>query len=109
MMYPFDTMAFTNINKTGGGSQSRKEYRDLYKKDLVTEPVVDEIEIIKPKFIILCDRHFEASLCSRRKTSPILNDYIDSHRLLVMPHPAARISKLKALELLSAKLKNSKK
>ena len=102
-------MAFTNINKTGGGSQSRKEYRDLYKKDLVTEPVVDEIEIIKPKFIILCDRHFVACLCSRRITSPILNDYIDSHRLLVMPHPAARISKLKALELLSAKLKNSKK
>lgn len=102
------TMAFTNINKIGGGNQSRKEYWNLYKKDLVVDLVVDEIEIIKPKYIILCDRYFEKALCSRCKSYPILRDYFDNNRLIVMPHPAARTSKLKTLELLSAKLKKVK-
>ncbi len=92
------TMAFTNINKIGGGNRSGKEYRELSKDGLAIELIVNEIEIIRPKFIILCDKHFEYSLLSRCKNL--------ENRLIVMPHPAARISKLKTLEILSDKLKN---
>lgn len=104
------TMAFTNINKVGGGSSSGKSYWKLYEKDIVIQLIVKEIEIIKPKYIILCDRYFEKFLTVQNATrfagnDSALEDCINNGRLLIAYHPAARMSKEKMLDKLEKQIK----
>ena len=107
------TMAFTNINKVGGGSSSGKSYWKLYEKDIVIELMVKEIEIIKPKYIILCDRYFEKFLTVQNATrfagnDSALEDCINNGRLLIAYHPAARMSKEKMLDKLENQMSYNK-
>ena len=103
------TMAFTNINKVGGGSSSGKSYWKLYEKDIVIELLVKEIEIIKPKYIILCDRYFEKFLTVENAARFVgkdsaLEKCIKNGRFFVAYHPAARMSKEKMLDKLENQL-----
>lgn len=105
------TVAFTNINKVGGSSSSGKSYWKMYKKPDVIKLIVEEIEIIKPRYIILCDKYFAKFLTVENaeklfeKECPALKECIENNRLYVVPHPAARISKEKMLNELEKQIK----
>ena len=86
-------IAFTNINKVGGGSASKKSFWELSKEPLVKEIVQKEIEIINPKYVVLCG---------------IKKDYLDntdkSIKIIEMPHPSAMKSTEKMLYELKKQL-----
>ena len=97
------TAAFTNINKVRGGSVSGKSYRELSKEPQVVDVLIKEIEIIKPKHIILCDKTFVGILLSayadkKYADCTVLKDCISNNTFYVMPHPASRKSTVKLLE-----------
>lgn len=101
------TVAFTNINKVGGGSNSGKAYWKMYNQPDVINLIVEEIKIIEPKYIILCDKYFakfltEESLVER---CPALKKCIENNRFFTVYHPAARMSKEKMLNELEKQIK----
>lgn len=104
------TIAFTNINKVGGGSASGKAYWKMYKKADVIKLIVKEIEIIEPRYIILCDKYFAKFLTEESlmelgvKKFSALKKCMDNKRLYVVDHPAARMSKEKMLNKLEEQL-----
>ena len=104
------TIAFTNINKVGGGSSSGKAYWEMYKQADIIRLIVEEIEIIKPKYIILCDKYFakfltEKNLCELKvEKYTALKKCIDNNRLIVAYHPSARMSKEKMLNKIEKQL-----
>ncbi len=105
------TVAFTNINKVGGGSNSGKAYWKMYKKSGVIRLIVEEIEIIKPRYIILCDKYFAKFLTEENLAKLNIENYsalkecIDNNRLYAVPHPAARMSKEKMLNELEKQIR----
>lgn len=92
-------IAFTNVNKVGGGSVSGNEFWELTKEDITRNLLIEEIYILKPKVIVLCGL----------KRQDIGLENIDKGFLTIeMPHPSARnISKLDMLSRLENQLKEA--
>lgn len=87
-------IAFTNINKVRGKNSSKKEYKNLLQKNVVKKILIQEIEYIKPKVIILCGISEE-----------YLKGINSSIKVIKMPHPSARnISKSDMLQQLEEQL-----
>lgn len=86
-------IAFTNINKVGGGSTSKKPFWALSEENLVKEIIQEEIEIIKPKYIVLCGIKKEYLENTKR-----------SIKIIEMPHPSAMKSTEKMLYELKKQL-----
>lgn len=88
------TLAFTNMNKVRGGSQSADSYWSLAYAPISGELLRKELEIIQPKVIVCCGTHREF-LCH----VPDFNGVV-----IHMPHPGARIRTKAMLEQLAAQL-----
>lgn len=75
-------IAFTNVNKVRGYTQSGKEYNRLANSFVVGEVLKREIETIKPRTIVCCG------------TGWIFDKYIQDFpgKVIYMPHPGARKS-----------------
>lgn len=101
------TVAFTNINKVGGGSSSGKSYWEMYDKADVINLIVEEIKIIEPKYIILCEKYFAEFLTDKNivEGCPPLKKCIENNRFFTVYHPAARMSKEKMLDELEKQIK----
>lgn len=102
-------IAFTNINKIGGYNQSDERYRGLSQEQAVIKILIQEIEIIKPEIIILCDEYFAYTLFREyikldQKSFPQLKKCIVNNRFYTIPHPAARKSTEKMLQYLKEQL-----
>lgn len=98
-------IAFTNINKVNGGSSSGESYRYLSEDSLAISLIIQEIELLKPNYIILCDKKFKEKLFDKQyKDNTALKKCIENKRVYIMPHPAARKSNLKMLEELKSQL-----
>ena len=74
------TIAFTNVNKVYGKSQSKEEYYRVATSDIAGSVLRQEIEIIKPKMIVCCG------------TGDIFLRHVPifSGKIIFMPHPGAR-------------------
>lgn len=74
------TIAFTNVNKVYGKSQSKEEYYRVATSDIAGSVLRQEIEIIKPKMIVCCG------------TGDIFLRHVQdfSGKVIFMPHPGAR-------------------
>lgn len=81
-------VAFTNINKVRGKSQSKDEYYTLAYSDISGEILREELKIIKPKVIVCCGTYNEVIHHAR--------DY--QHTAIKMPHPGARMNAMKMLK-----------
>jgi len=86
-------IAFTNINKLGGFERSGKSYQSLLKESFVVDMIIKEIEIIKPKFIVLCGINKD-----------YFGDVDKSIKIVKMPHPSAMKSTEKMLQQLKEQL-----
>ena len=89
-------IAYTNINKIGGYERSNERYRNLSKENEVIKLIIQEIETIKPKHIVLCDDTF-AHILLEEYTKPEYKKHIQlknciiNSKFIVMPHPAAQM------------------
>ncbi len=94
------SIAFTNISKVGGGSTSKDAFWSLVESmreedSVVFEILKKEIEIIVPKYIVLCGIQKDVLYCIEH-----------SAKVIEMPHPSARtISKEAMLSMLRSQLK----
>lgn len=88
-----ETVAFTNVNKVRGKNHSGSEYRKFSKQESVQELLQEEIRSINPQYILLCGVHGE-----------LLGDSLTSAKILSMPHPSARRSKIEMLGKLKEQL-----
>ena len=89
-------VAFTNVNKVRGFRSSGKEYFKLAQSPVTKELLRKEIEIIDPKIIVCCG--------TTRPVCPLPGNFKGA--LYVMPHPAARKSKLQMLLELKQQIDN---
>lgn len=95
------SIAFTNVSKVGGANSSRKAFWSLVESmnnenSIVLEILKKEIEIISPKYIVLCGM----------KESYILKNIKTDAKILEMPHPSSRnVSKEMMLAILEKQLK----
>ncbi len=88
------TLAFTNMNKVRGESQSADSYWSLAYAPITGELLRRELAIIQPKVIVCCGTHHE-----------FLYHIPDFNGLVIqMPHPGARIRTKAMLEKLAAQL-----
>lgn len=88
------TIAYTNINKVWGYARADGGFNTLARNDLVLSVLRREIEIIAPKIIVCCG------------TAAYVKRAIPNYKgvLIGMPHPAARMGKIKMLEQLRGQL-----
>lgn len=88
------TIAYTNVNKVWGNARADGGFNTLAKNDLVLSVLKLEIEIIAPKIIVCCG------------TAAYVKKAIPNYTgiLIEMPHPAARMGKIKMLEHLRGQL-----
>lgn len=100
------TVAYTNINKVRGKEKSGKAYWSLFNEKLTTELLIKEIEIIKPKYIILCDKYYDKLSATNTdiECSPTLLECLQNNRLIIMPHPSSRMNLEKMFDLLIKQL-----
>lgn len=88
------TVAFTNMNKVRGGSQSADSYWSLAHAAITGDLLKRELEIIQPKAIVCCGTYHEFQY------------HIPNFDGLVirMPHPGARVHTEAMLKQLSSQL-----
>lgn len=88
------TIAYTNVNKVWGNARADSGFNSLANNDLVLSILKREIEIINPKVIVCCG------------TAAYVKRAIPNYAgiLIEMPHPAARMGKIKMLEQLQGQL-----
>ena len=93
-MYPISEIgrvAYTNMNKVRGGTQSGDQYWQLANSDISGEILRKEIEILQPKVIVCCGTYRE-----------FIHHVPCFEGIVVdMPHPGARKRKLDMLALLA--------
>lgn len=87
-------LAFTNMNKVRGGSQSVGPYWSLAYADITGELLREELAIIKPKVIVCCGTYNEFKHHISDFNGPVID----------MPHPGARMRTEKMLEKLASQL-----
>lgn len=90
-------VAYTNINKVRGDTQSGIQYWRLANSDVSGELLREEIAILQPKIILCCGTYSE------------FTHHIPHFEgtTIKMPHPGARKSKLGMLESLTSQLHKS--
>lgn len=88
------TLAFTNMNKVRGGSQSTEPYWSLAHASIAGELLRKELEIIQPKVVVCCGTYHEFLY-----HIPAFNGLV-----IHMPHPGARIRTKAMLERLASQL-----
>lgn len=85
-------IAFTNVNKVGGYPSSGRAFRKLTKSDIARQLLLREIEIIQPKWIVLCG------------LEGVIDAKDTSATIITMSHPSARKSNRKMLDELVKQL-----
>ena len=91
-------IAFTNVNKVGGGNVSGSEFWKLAENKEVREILKKEIDILSPEVIVLC---------GLKRENIGLDDTALS--IIEMPHPSARnISKMEMIERLEVQMKKAR-
>ncbi len=104
------SIAYTNINKVRGKEKSEKAYWSLCNEKLTIELLIKEIEIIKPKYIVLCDMYFDKlsieyiNANMNSDCCPALIECLQNNRLIIMPHPSSRMNLKKMFGLLEEQL-----
>ena len=104
------SIAYTNINKVRGKEKSEKAYWSLFNEKLTIELLIKEIEIIKPKYIVLCDKYFDKLSMEYINENmnpdccPALVECLQNKRLITMPHPSSRMKLKKMFSLLEEQL-----
>lgn len=88
------TIAYTNVNKVWGNTRADSGFNSLANNDLVLSILKREIEIINPKVIVCC-----GTVAYVKRAIP---NYAGI--FIEMPHPAARMGKIKMLEQLRGQL-----
>lgn len=88
------TIAFTNINKARGKNASKKEYYKLAYSEIAGSVLKKELDILKPSTIVCCGTY--------REFVHHISDY--PGKIIDMPHPAARKSKLSLLNELRSQI-----
>lgn len=79
-------IAFTNINKVGGESTSRKRFKSLAKEDVIKKLLIKEINKITPKTVVVCGKDMVNML------SDVFDKFKGKCKIIEVPHPAARKS-----------------
>lgn len=87
-------VAYTNMNKVRGGSQSGMQYWQMATMDISGEILREEIAILQPKIIVCCGTY--------REFIHHIPHY--SGIVIDMPHPGARKNKLDMLRTLASQL-----
>lgn len=79
-------IAFTNINKVGGGSTSGKGFKSISKEAGVKELLAKEINEIEPKTVVVCGKGMVNMLAD------VFEKFEGKFKIIEVPHPAARKS-----------------
>lgn len=96
-LYPITEIgkvAYTNMNKVRGDTQSGAQYWRLANMDISGEILREEITILQPKYILCCGTYHEFIHHIPHYDGVVVD----------MPHPGARKSKLDMLKTLSMQL-----
>ncbi len=88
-------IAFTNVNKVRGKEKSGDGYYQLAHSEITGSLLKKEIDIINPQMIVCC------GTC--RPVVNLIPEY--KGKLILMPHPAARKSKIAMLDDLKSQLR----